>query len=172
MSIVEFFKNNFEYFWDRYCLSNKVGYKKLGPEESGASVNFFIFWAQNSENTVRVMIIFYLPSNKLTPIILANITKEVVISNNIIKKMPVRLKNIQKRVGNFYFSDHEMSSLLKDDGSLDEFARKKIHSFVDSDFQRIVSSLVCKGGRNNKIRGHSVYAIPSGLYGLGKNRKH
>lgn len=172
MSITEFFKNNFDYFWDKYCFGKKAGYKILGPEEIGADTTFLIFWATNLDNNIRVMIIFYLLGDSYAPIIITSIKGDRLINNNIIKKMPVRLKNNRKKISNFYFTDTELLDLANGPDALHVVMNQKILDLNESSFEKIAASLRCKGGQESRAQTRSVYAIPSGLYGLGKNRKH
>lgn len=172
MGMVEFFKNNFDYFWNKYCLSSNIGYKLLGPEESGSNNTFVILWAKNLNSDIRVIIILYLLSNKVVLIILTNISEERMKNSGIIKKMPAELNNSRKKIGNFCFVNQEILNLSNGQSAINSVMNKKIMSINDSSFEKIFSSLVNKGGRKNKPKAHSVYTISGGLYGLGKNRKH
>ena len=136
MGMVEFFKNNFDYFWNKYCLNKNVGYEVLGPEESGADNTFIILWAKNSNNDIRVITIFYLSNNEFVPIILTSINKERLINSNIVKKMPVRLKNSRKKIGNFCFGNQEILNLPNGQNVLNSIMSKKVMNIDDSSFEK------------------------------------
>lgn len=165
MKLMKFIARNFDDIWSKYC-TEEIGYKILGKEEFSSDSAYPIIWGSDSELGVKILIFFSpYPARYVTTVFLW-VDK---IKYPMRRKVPMRVKSCVKNIGDFHFSKNELA-----DENIQYVLENKCNMISDPViFNRLVATACRASNSSNKDREpRSIRAIPSGLYGLGKNRRH
>ncbi len=165
MKATRFISKNFDYIWDRYC-TDEIGFKIIGKEEFSSDTVCPIFWGSDNELKVKILIILTpYPSRFVTTVFLWVDKAKYPMR----RKVPMRVKSCFKNIGNFHFKKEELKN--EDVKIVFENKCKEINDPLI--FNKLVAT-ACRTSQSvdNERKSRSVYAIPSGLYGQGKNRRH